>query len=241
MGLRLEDPWLLPGIEIARSAAPSGTGWIWDRVARPPPDVAAHVQEGGLKLTDARVTDATLFAEAAAAIGAVPSLAAIVATRVGVVHLLRADTGYDVSHSEPIWADRIFISVPGRNDQVGALRLAEGVIHEALHLHLTGLEGIAPLVEDLTGVLPSPWRSEPRSFGGVLHGAFVFVGLKAYFEALPERLDAAAACHLRQRRAEIAGELFKIDVEALKAGLTKRGTALVTRLADGFGRVGAER
>lgn len=227
---RLDEPWCLPGLEVETAAAPRYMDWLWPRVIAPPPEIAAHVQSGGLEIGQIGEADRDLFAKAAEAISWVPSLAAIVAARVTAVHVLRADPGYDVSHSEPHWRNRIFVSVPDRHDEVGTLRLTEGVLHEALHLHLTQLEAISPLVRDLTGTLASPWRSDPRSFGGVLHGVFVFVGISAYFDAVVASLNPAVGCHLNQRRLEIAEELAEVDRSRLAAGLTERGIALLSRL-----------
>jgi hypothetical protein len=233
---RPDEPWRLPGLEVSIAAAPPNADWLWRRVVAPPPEIAAHVREGGLQFADIADADCGVFADAAAAIAWAPSLAAIVATRVGSVHLLLADFGYDVSQSEPQWHDRIFVSVPDRRDQVGALRLAEGIIHEALHLHLTELEAISPLVDDLTGTLASPWRPEPRSYGGVLHGAFVFVGLKAYFDVIAAPSDTTEGGYLDQRRAQIAEELAQVDLATLQQGLTERGAELSARLFAGSGR-----
>ena len=227
---RLDEPWRLPGLEISVAAAPLNAAWLWPRVVAAPPDVAAHVQGGGLQLADIKDADSGLFAEAAKAIAWAPGLAAIVATRVAAVHLLHAEPGYDVSHSEPHWGDRIFVSVPDRRGEVGALRLAEGIIHEALHLHLTEFEAITPLVRDQTGRMASPWRQEPRSFGGVLHGVFVFVGLKAYFDAVTAASEPVASRHLDQRRTDIAEELSQVDLAALTSALTEPGTALLAQL-----------
>jgi HEXXH motif-containing protein len=237
---RLNEPWRLPGLEISVAAAPLNADWLWPRVVLAPPDVAAHIQAGGLQLANIRDADSGLFAEAAEAIAWVPSVAAIVATRVAAVHLLQAEPGYDVSHSEPRWGDRIFVSVPDRGDEFGALRLAEGIIHETLHLHLTELESITPLVRDQTGSLASPWRPEPRSFGGVLHGAFVFVGLKAYFDAVTALSGSVAGRHLDQRRTEIAEELSQVNLAALTAGLTEPGAALLSQLFVDAAEVVAE-
>ncbi len=227
---RLDEPWRLPGLEISVAAAPLDVDWLWPRVVAPPPAIAAHVRDGGLQFADISDGDRGLFANAAAAIAWAPSLAAIVATRVASLHLLQANPGYDVSHSEPQWRDRIFVSVPDRHDQVAAWRLAESIIHEALHLHLTELEAISPLVSDLTGTLVSPWRPEPRSYGGVLHGAFVFVGLKAYFDAVILPSDSIEGAHFDRRRARIAEELAQVDLAALRAGLTEHGVELSARL-----------
>jgi HEXXH motif-containing protein len=238
---RLKEPWRLPGLGISGAAAPLNTDWLWPRVVPAPPDVAAHIQAVGLRLANIRDAESGLFAGAAEAIAWVRSLAAIVATRVAAVHLLQAEPGYDVSHSEPRWVDRIFVSVPERGDEVGALRLAEAIIHETLHLHLTELELITPLVRDQTGTLASPWRPEPRSFGGVLHGAFVFVGLKAYFDTVTAPSGSVVGGHLGQRRTEIAKELSQVDLATLTAGLTEPGAELLSQLfADrGDGRTSA--
>jgi HEXXH motif-containing protein len=229
----LDEPWRLPGLNISVVAAPLSTDWLLSRVSPPSAEIANHVEAGGLHLDDLQNTDRGLFKKAAEAIAWVPSLAVIVATRVATVHLLRADPSYDVSHSEPEWRDRIFVSVPDRHDEVGALRLAEGIIHEALHLHLNELEAITPLVRDGMGTLTSPWRAEPRSFGGVLHGVFVFVGLKAYFDVVKASPKSPAGRHLDQRRAGIVEELSRVELAELAAGLTEPGATLLSRLLAG--------
>lgn len=234
----LDEPWRLPGQDISVAAAPLQAEWLWSRVFAPSRAITEHVRDCGLQIADIDHADSELFTKAAEAIASAPSLAAIVATRVAVVHLLRADPGYDVSHSEPRWRDRIFVSVPDRKDAVGTLRLAEGVIHEALHLHLTELEAISPLVRDLTGALASPWRLEPRSYGGVLHGTFVFVCLKAYFDTLAEPSGSPEGFHILARRTEIARELAELDLATLTTGLTHGGAALLQRLTCRNPRVG---
>lgn len=228
----LDEPWRLPGLEISVAARSPTADWLWHRVAQAPPEVAAHVRDEGLALAEIDHADGRLFFDAANAITWAPSLAAIVATRVRAIHLLHAEPGYDVSHSEPRWRERIFASVPNRSDDVGALRLAESIIHEALHLHLTELETIAPLVRDQTGTLASPWRPEPRGFGGVLHGAFVFVSLRAYFDLVIASSQPAER-HLDQRRREIAQELSQLDSGTLAEGLTDVGAELISRLLAG--------
>jgi HEXXH motif-containing protein len=227
---RLDEPWRLPGLDVSVAAAPRIADWLWSRVSPPSPEIAAHVEPGGLQIASVHSVDRALFEKAAKAIAWAPSLAAVAATRVGAIHLLRAEPGYDVSHSEPRWPDRIFVSVPDRPDEVGVLRLAESVVHEALHLHLTELETICPLVRDAAGTLPSPWRLEPRGYGGVLHGAFVFVGLKAYFDIVTEPSESRAGRHLDQRRGQIAQELAQVDPAALALGLTDAGAELIARL-----------
>lgn len=233
-----DKPWNLAGMEISLAAAPPQPDWLWSRVVAPTSDIAVHVQSSGLQITDVEDADRDLFTKGAEAISRVPNLAAIVATRVAAVHLLRADPGYDVSHSEPQWRDRIFVSVPDRRDDVGGLRLAEEIIHEALHLHLTQFEAVNPIIRDLTGTLMSPWRGEPRSYQGVLHGAFVFAGLKAYFDIIAVPSGDPSSCHVDQRRAQIATELAEVDQLALRVGLTAAGAALLSRVYGKVAEVG---
>ena len=226
------EPWRLDGLKIVAALAPAAPCWLWDRVAETPPDIANSIALEGLQAIAPATADEAIFAEAARAIGTAESLAATVVDRTASVHLLRAQPGYDVSHSEPRWPDRIFVSVPERRDRVGALRLAESVIHEAMHLHLTVLETQCALVAGVTGQLMSPWRRAPRPCGGVLHGLFVFTCLQAFFRACREVAGSAASAHVGQRLEEIGAEIWDVDVTALAAGLTHDGKQFLRALLD---------
>lgn len=231
------EPWRLPGLKIVCSPAPAENRWLWDRVLPLPPDVAASLASESLRWVSPASANASLFVEATAVVSGRGSLAATVADRVGVVHLLKADFGIDVSHSEPQWTDRIFVSVPERGDRVGALRLAESIIHEAMHLHLTHLETAQALVRDVSAQLYSPWRRAHRPLGGVLHGLFVFVCLRAFLGTHGEPTGSLAGHHVRQRLRDIDAEIAEIDVAALGAGLTTEGGAFLARLlAEGVQR-----
>jgi HEXXH motif-containing protein len=153
-------------------------------------------------------------------------LAATCAQVVGDIHLLRAAPGYDVSHSEPRWRRRIFVSVPERADDLGALRLAESVVHEAMHLHLTNHEIAEPLVTEFRRRMRSPWRVEQRSYRGVLHGLFVFSCLENYFRAIPIGNEEGIARHRQGRVDEIRAEIARLDLAQLCGGLTSTGAAL---------------
>ena len=143
------------------------------------------------------------------------------------VHLLDSAPGYDVSHSEPEWHHRIWVSVPDRADEVGALRFAEGVIHEAMHLELTQLELDRPMIEDGTAMMQSPWRDELRPIGGVLHGLFVFACLETAIRIMSFGVEGLPASHARRRRHDIRAEVASIDVAILVSGLTPFGAELV--------------
>lgn len=154
----------------------------------------------------------------------VPDLASVVCERVGAVHALAAEPGYDVSHSQPRWRDRIFVSFPDRTDEVGDLRLAESVVHEAMHLHLTDLEAREPLVTDRAGRLWSPWMETTRPAQGVLHGVFVFYCIAAFLDRMKDLTTLSSVrLHACERLQQISLELIEIDTVALDAALTPSG------------------
>src|SRR4028118_1832101 len=96
-----------------------------------------------------------------------PSLFTTVATLVRTIHVLNPpDDQYDVSFSEPHIPFSIFTSVPRRSNVNGPLRLAEAIVHEAMHLQLTLIERVAPLVVGSGLKYLSPWRREFRASGG---------------------------------------------------------------------------
>ena len=222
-------PWRLDHTVFTRHADPSDAHWLWQLVSQATPEIRSHVAQGNLTVGNAGA-HTTLFAAAAALIDEVPTLAEIVRARVRHIHILRAPPSYDISHSEPYWVDRIFVSIPERSDRIGALRLAENVIHEAMHLHLTDFEQNTPLVSDLIGEIPSPWRQTSRPYGGVLHGLFVFACLREYFAQLPQDRELVSVRHIRQRLQDINAEIAQIDIECLTTGLAEAGKDLAAHL-----------
>ena len=158
-------------------------------------------------------------------LGLSPDLAATVSATVAAIHPLSAEPGYDISHSQPRWRDRIFVSFPERDDEVGALRLTESVVHEAMHLHLTNEEVRTPLVATMSGTAYSPWRGTHRAVQGVLHGVFVFSCIY-YFLCMVERcgrLSVDGREHLHGRLDDIEREIFEVDASALETALTVQG------------------
>lgn len=158
----------------------------------------------------------------------VPDLARVVAGTVRTIHPLAAEAGYDVSHSQPRWRDLIFVSFPDTQDLPGDLRLAESVVHEAMHLHLTNEEARNPLVAHAERSLYSPWMDTSRSVQGVLHGVFVFRCIIAFLVRLARNTDLSleAIKHVESRVGSIGEELGKVDSWALERALTPHGVAL---------------
>ena len=220
-----DRPWLLFNLPAARRA-PTSPGWLWERVREPPEAIRAAVEAQALRLQPPEGLPRCLARAAEDLIGSVPTLSRIAEQSIAAIHVLSAEPGFDVSHSEPRWRSTIFVSTPERLDGVGALRFAEGIIHEAMHLHLTNAEAIAPLVSDFDGQMRSPWRAERRSYQGVLHALFVFACLAAFFRDIRRQGDVMPAdCqrHVDRRLKEIQGEMARLDLPRLTAGLTALG------------------
>jgi HEXXH motif-containing protein len=228
-------PWRLPGRSLGPETSASST-WLADRIVAPGRDVTDHLARQGLIVRDPSAFHHDVCLRAQRLIEGCDDLADVVRSVTHEIHLLDASPGYDVSHSEPRWLNRIFVSVPDRWDDVGALRFAEGVIHEAMHLALTLLEVERPLVQSSATMMPSPWRDELRPIGGVLHGLFVFSCLHSAFCRLSAACEGQAANHVRGRLHEIAGEVDSIDLETLSAGLTAFGAKLARRWSEGVSR-----
>src|SRR5207249_726495 len=94
----------------------------------------------------------------------VPTLLPTVLSLVRALHLvIPDDDDIDVSFSEPNLPFSVFVSVPHRGARTDALRVAEAIVHEAMHLHLTLIERVVPLVRSSGRRFFSPWRGEYRT------------------------------------------------------------------------------
>jgi HEXXH motif-containing protein len=163
----------------------------------------------------------------------IPTLFTTVAALVRSVHVLDpVDDAYDVSFSEPNIPFSIFISVPQSNRVTNSLRIAEAIIHEAMHLQLTLVERYVPLVIKTQKKIFSPWRGEYRSIQGVLHALYVFRVIDRFLECL---LDMKSYPHkevkyIQGRRDEIVEQINKIRPLRGHPELTLVGACFVDRL-----------
>jgi hypothetical protein len=221
MKFPLSSPWVLGGapttsLDLLRN-------WIETKVTQTPDEIAFDLGTQGLEVSSQQRPPNSFFTETQSCIAVVPTLADVCERVVEEIHLLRAPPEYDVSHSEPRWRRRIFVSVPERLDYIGAVRCAESIVHEAMHLNLTNLEAKRPLVDDFERLMPSPWRAEPRSFQGVLHALYVFRCLHTYFGLLYPTTTGEVATHVCKRIKTIAEEISELDLAQLCEGLTHEG------------------
>ena len=115
----------------------------------------------------------------------VPTLFTSVRFLVKSIHLIKLeDDEYDISFSEPHIPFSIFVSVPRKNSPINVLRVAEAIIHEAMHLQLTLIENVIPLVVPGGNLSYSPWKDGYRNPQGLLHGIYVFKVIRQFLSIL---------------------------------------------------------
>jgi hypothetical protein len=154
------------------------------------------------------------------------TVADTVGSLVRVVHVLKASSEMDMSHSDPRLPFSVFVSVPPADERDAILRLAESLLHEAMHLQLTLIEGVLPLVADERMSGFSPWQSGERPVRGLLHGLYVFAVITQVLHRFAGQLPEAMA-YATRRAYEIANEVSQLSRE--QPGLTGYGRALWSR------------
>ena len=214
-------------------------GGLECRIEALPESTQAHYRKFGLNFPEIMRIDSFLEAirSALSLIATVPTLHAAVAVYLRALHLLEAPSGnIDVSHSDPRVPFSVFLSIPS-GEREGRLRLAESIIHECMHLQLTMIDGLAPLVCNAEATGFSPWRQKLRPLTGILHGMYVFAVIEACFKAW-DRGDSLAPderAFVAGRRDEIKHELTQVAYLANAKGLTDDGRALIRRLLQSPG------
>lgn len=162
----------------------------------------------------------------------VPTLFGTIAVIVRSMHLLRPeDEHHDVSFSLPDIPFSVFVSVPGKRNHDTTLRVAEAIIHEAMHLQLTLIEHAIPMVTESNSRFLSPWRNAERSASGILHAVYVFAVIDSWLNLLPATLINTYA---QKRKREIADQMQQIKSFPASAELTPYGRLLFLRLLSSF-------
>lgn len=191
----------------------------------------------GLTLTKSLPDEgaAALFDNAVDLLAAGPGLREAIEALVQRVHpLVPSGPGYDSSHSDPELPFSIFVSIPD-GQPAAALRLAESILHEAMHLQLSLVEAREPLVRQpqpseraATGY--SPWQDTERPIGGLVHGLFVFRVIFDWLGALSASRphDRDIAHYATRRGIEIRQEVESLGDLAASPALTAPGKRLVS-------------
>jgi hypothetical protein len=163
----------------------------------------------------------------------VPDLFETVVDLVRCIHLIKPESDeYDISFSEPHIPFSIFVSIPQKNNTINALRVAEAIVHEAMHLQLTLIEALIPLVTNSDEKFYSPWRGELRNAAGILHAIYVFQVLQSFFSNLLNLgLFLSPETHyLNERSNLIAHQIAEVKIFADYPDLTHLGRDFIDRL-----------
>lgn len=191
----------------------------------------------GLDFPGAGEVDAGLLrerlAEALDRIARVPGAATAVGAVLAALHVVRTvGPEYDVSYSDPDLPFSIFVGIDHRATANGPLRLAEGILHECMHLQLTLIEGAVPMVAGTGDRLHSPWQDKMRPVQGILHGLYVFRVIQDFHRSLLEdgRLTEAEGAYLGRRIAGIEEETASVGDLAGSRDLTAEGRELAALL-----------
>ena len=164
----------------------------------------------------------------------VPSLYRTIIRLVRSVHILDSGSDqHDVSFSDPSIPFSIFISIPSMHQLNSSIRIAEAIVHEAMHLQLTLIDRLNSLVVDDEKKMFSPWKGEDRRPSGILHALYVF---SVIYISLPLLLPANDI-FISLRQSEIKNQVQQINSFRLFDGLTPLGRLFRDYLFEYFDQI----
>lgn len=101
-----------------------------------------------------------------------------------------------------------------------------------MHLQLTFIEKIVPIVMTSTNKYFSPWKREHRVPQGILHALYVFRVIDKFLEILLSLpiCTMERASYIHKRRAEIAEEMKQVKTFIDCPDLTPTGYSFVRHL-----------
>ena len=172
--------------------------------------------------------------EALSLLNLVPTVWTTVHTLVRALHIIdQADDETDVSFSDPALPLSVFVSIPSRWSEVAALRVAEAILHEAMHLQLTLVESVMPLLLSQRKTYYSPWRDEERDSEGILQGLYAFSVIRSFLMKVPmSQITSASRNHISNRIAQIDSQIGEAQEFRESDELTSDGAAFVGWLLD---------
>ena len=196
-------------------------------------------QEHGLELyTELELEENAVMAKLANAMkmfSPVESVSLCITKLVRSIQILKQeDSEIDMSYSHPKIPFSIFLSVCPDSSPLSCLRIAESILHEAMHLKLTLIENVLPLIQPgATGLFFSPWREEKRPAQGVIHGLFVFRAVWDYLNLIAQAFESDQVLdHIYTRKEQIAFEFEQIRDFTSCPDLTEPGAILAQNLLD---------
>jgi len=168
--------------------------------------------------------------DALSIISQIPSLISSVQALVRSLHVLKPfDTDHDLSFSEPQIPFSIFVSVFEERVPNDALRVAEAIVHETMHLQLTLIEQALAIVEPSRCKHFSPWRREMRSSRGLLHAVYVFSVIHHFLSRLISSEEVSSK-FIEARRSEIVNQMSQVGAFEQCQALTPIGRRFIRRM-----------
>ena len=199
-------------------------------------EVVRRITDGDVRLLDSHSIAGTVahqLSEALSLLDLVPTVWPTVCQLVRALHVIDSgDDDIDVSFSDPSMPFSVFISVPPTQSEIAILRIAEAILHESMHLQLTLVSQVVPLVRPQGKTSYSPWRDEERDSEGILQALYVFGVLRSLFALSPTWWSAEANEYVSNRRKQIESQIGRAQHFRECDELTPDGIVLVSRLFD---------
>ena len=171
--------------------------------------------------------------EALSLLDLVPSVWPTVSQLVRAIHIIDpCDNDTDVSFSDPSMPFSVFVSVPSMRSEIVTLRIAEAILHESMHLHLTLIAQTVPLLQPRGEMQYSPWRGVERDSEGIIQALYAFRAIRTFFAELPNRRSHAVNNYVSERKKQIDSQIRQAYTFRESDELTAEGATLVTRLLD---------
>ena len=145
--------------------------------------------------------------------------------------LLASGKDFDVSYSDPSLPFSIFVSCPLETERDRVERLAENVVHEALHLQLSLVESLEPLVTEVAEeeLVFSPWKAESRTLRGLVDAVYVFGNLRHFWKRVALCVPGSSSFG-RGRVEKIDNEMIEVAHLAESRFLTEAGRRMAMSL-----------
>ena len=173
-------------------------------------------------------------AESFAILKPISGVADSIAQFVKSLHLIKPpDDDTDISFSDPTVPFAAFVSVPTTTAEEVPWRVAESILHEFMHLQLSAIENVVPLVATKRGAYYSPWRKEMRPVSGVLHGAYAFFGVNDFvLKGLRLAQSPRINSYLLARRRTLRNQFSEIQTLSDHRSLTPIGATFARNLIE---------
>lgn len=201
-----------------------------------PKEIESSYSDSGAKSYSAEVLqNSTVFQclqDSLDLLATIPTSYETVSHLIASLHILQPeDDEFDISYSLPNIPFSIFISIPSKRMENDELRVAEAILHEAMHLQLTLIEQFEPMIIETDEKYFSPWKNENRHPRGVLHAIYVFCVISQFFELhIEQDISDASRQYLKKRCKVICKELKEVIDFKNFPYFTKAGQTLINRL-----------